>query len=119
MNQRLVRQFDKRSGNTYFYTEEKITDPVTGEVKVKRHIAGKLAEDGSMIPTGKKGRPKRIEDDSPYKEKHEAVFNLLKQKQEENEFLRKQIRDVIIVNEEIIRTLKEQNMILQRLLGKE
>ncbi len=53
----LIRQYDKRTGKTYFYNQEKIIDPETGKVKYKRSIAGKLGPDGSMVPTGKIGRP--------------------------------------------------------------
>jgi len=115
-NQRLIRQFDNRTGKTYFYTEERFTDPETGETKVKRHIAGKLAEDGSIIPTGKKGRTKKNADDASYKEKYNSLLAQLRQKEEEVRFLRDIIRNAVEANDQLVSQPEKQKEMLTRLL---
>ena len=58
--EKLIRQYDKRTGKTYFYRQEKIVDEETGKVRYKRSIVGKLGENGEVVPTGKVGRPVKV-----------------------------------------------------------
>ena len=69
----LIRQYDKRTGKTYFYNQEQIVDPVTGKKKFKRSIAGKLGPNGNIIPTGKVGRPTGRKKEPRNKELYEEM----------------------------------------------
>ena len=56
---RTVRQHDARTNITYVYEVlEAHYDPDKKQARSKRRLIGKLDENGNMIPTGPKGRPK-------------------------------------------------------------
>lgn len=57
---------DHRTGITYVYDVEKITDESTGQTVTKRRMIGRLDDDGNVIPTsGRRGRlPKKKDDDA-------------------------------------------------------
>ena len=56
----FIRQYDKRNGKTYCYTQENVVDPETGKLKKKRHCIGRWDEQTqSIIPTGNRGRPRK------------------------------------------------------------
>ena len=52
---------DHRSGITYVYEMTKSTDESTGETRTVRRLAGKLDDEGNIVPTsGRRGRlPKK------------------------------------------------------------
>ena len=58
MNMSIVKQFDKRSGITYFYDCKSFRDKVTKKPRSTRNLIGRLDEEtGQMVPTD--GRMKR------------------------------------------------------------
>lgn len=56
----IVKSFDKKTGITYLYSSESRWDPVRKRPSPVRRCIGKLDPvTGKMVPTGKRGRPKK------------------------------------------------------------
>ncbi len=56
----IVRSYDKKTGVTYVYKSESSWDPVTKMPRPKRTCIGKIDPvTGEIVPTGKRGRPKK------------------------------------------------------------
>ena len=56
----VVKSFDKKTGITYLYSSESRWDPVRKRPSPVRRCIGKLDPvTGKMVPTGKRGRPKK------------------------------------------------------------
>ena len=61
-----VRHYDKRTGTTYVYESRGYYDREAHKTKHRRRLIGKLNENGEVVPTGKRGRPrKNPEPDNP------------------------------------------------------
>ncbi|MBR2811345.1 MAG: hypothetical protein IKD69_08195, partial [Solobacterium sp.] len=91
----------------------------TAQVRVKRHIVGRLAEDGSIVPTGRRGRPKKEYDGSSDQDRYDALLQQLRQKDAQLQMLRNSLRDAVRANEEMMTMLQRQNERLNRLLDEE
>ena len=60
----IAHYHNKRSGVTYCYRVTSYRDPVTGKPKSHRVLIGKLDESGEMVPTQKRGRPRKADEDA-------------------------------------------------------
>ncbi|MBR4776894.1 MAG: hypothetical protein IK007_04695 [Lachnospiraceae bacterium] len=59
----IVTQYHKDTDTTYVYESTSYWDPEKKQSRSKRKVIGKIdPESGEIIPTGRKGRPKREED---------------------------------------------------------
>ncbi len=58
----IVKQYDKRRKVTYVYDSVSTWIPELGQPRAKRKLIGRLDENGNIVPTGRRGRPKK--DDS-------------------------------------------------------
>ena len=55
-----VKCFNKKTGVTYIYEAHNYWDKVNKTCKSVRHLIGKLdPETGELVPTGKRGRPRK------------------------------------------------------------
>lgn len=63
----IVKGYSRKSNTTYFYDQDMHWNPETGRPEGTRRLIGKLdVETGKMVPTGKRGRPKKkTEQDQP------------------------------------------------------
>ena len=101
---RTVRQHDARTNITYVYEViEAHYDPDKKQARSKRKLIGKLDENGNVIPTGPKGRPKG----STQENSEKATANLtryykdllnekdadIKQKSAENNLLSEKLKE--------------------------
>ena len=56
----IVKGYSKQNDTTYFYEQDYKWNPVTKRPEGTRKLIGKLdPSTGKMIPTGRKGRPKK------------------------------------------------------------
>lgn len=62
----IVRGTDKRTGIVYVYESTSYWDPTTKMPRCHRRLIGKVdPETGQVVPTGKRGRPKKDVGTSP------------------------------------------------------
>lgn len=72
----IVKSYSKQTNTTYFYEQNYRWNPETKRPEGTRKLIGKLdPETGTMVPTGKRGRPKRETSVPPEEKKNEAVGN--------------------------------------------
>ncbi len=58
-----VKYYDKRVGITYVYESQSYYDPEKHQSRSKRKLIGKIdPETGEIVPTGKKGRPRKSQE---------------------------------------------------------
>ncbi len=55
----LIHLHDKRRNVTYVYESTNYWDKEAKKYKAHRKLIGKLDENGEIVPTGKRGRPKK------------------------------------------------------------
>ena len=56
----IVRSLDKRTGTVYVFESTSYWDPATKMPRCHRKLIGKVdPETGQVVPTGKRGRPKK------------------------------------------------------------
>ena len=55
----IVKCYDKKTGTTYCYASESYWDPIKKQPTAHRRCIGKLGPNGEIIPTGKRGRPRK------------------------------------------------------------
>ena len=56
----IVRSYNKANNTTYRYESVSYRDPITKKPRSHRRCIGKLdPETGQIVPTGKRGRPKK------------------------------------------------------------
>ena len=61
----IVKSYDKKTGTTYVYSSEYQWDPKNKRSAPRRRCIGKLDPvSGVVIPTGKRGRPKKATSDA-------------------------------------------------------
>lgn len=60
----VAHYHNKQTGVTYCYQVTSYRDPVTGQPKSHRVLIGKLDEAGNMVPTQKRGRPRKVDEDA-------------------------------------------------------
>ena len=60
----IAHYHNKQSGTTYCYRVTSYRDPVTGKPKSHRVLVGKLDESGEMVPTQKRGRPRKTDENA-------------------------------------------------------
>jgi len=107
----IVKQLDKRTGNTYVYTSESYWDKEKKQPRSKRTLIGKLDPvTGEIVPTGKSGRHKQPID--PTVAPITDSVELLALKDKEINDLKAQIRILQREREEIKTTL---NIVMDRL----
>ena len=62
----IVRGLDKRTGTVYVYESTSYWDPATKMPRCHRRLIGKVdPQTGEVVPTGKRGRPKKNVGTSP------------------------------------------------------
>ena len=90
----IIKVFDKRSGNTYFYESESYWDKEKQQSRAKRTLIGKIdPETGEMIPTD--GRHRKTEEPSEKEPDYKKLYEKLLKKYEAQEVLIKSLKDEI------------------------
>ena len=99
----IVKSYSKQNDTTYFYEQDYKWNPVTKRPEGTRKLIGKLdPKTGEMVPTGKRGRPKKESDaqaadkeDARYarlQEQTDALAKKIQELTEENDGLKQQVR---------------------------
>lgn len=102
----IVRSYNKANNTTYCYESVSYRDPITKKPRSHRRCIGKLnPETGQIVPTGKRGRPKKEppeavegsvekKPDSSSKAALLEVVTDLRKEQESNKALNDEIRQL-------------------------
>ena len=86
------KSIDHRTGITYVYEVEKVIDKETGLETKKRHMIGRLDENGNVVPTsGRRGRLPKKENESLKDAQLTALKNEVSELKEKNRLLESQI----------------------------
>jgi len=102
----IVKGYSKRNNTTYFYEQDMRWNSELGRPEGTRKLIGKLdPETGKMIPTGKRGRPKKqaqdispaavtvVEQDPVLQKQLEEALSRIQELSEENSRQRRLIRE--------------------------
>ena len=107
---------NKITGITYVYESESYWDKEKKQPRNRRTLIGKLDENGEIVPTGKRGRPRKedpvltSEDRRKVEEKQEDIEYYrqeLTNAQTEAAGLRQQVRKLTREKQEILDTLQK------------
>ena len=119
----IVKSFDKKTGITYLYSSESRWDPVRKRPSPVRKCIGKLDPvTGKMVPTGKRGRPKKAtvatfaSDEPPVLS--EDVVTLQRQLSETREELseaREQLQQALVKISDLQETINEKDAEIRHL----
>ena len=101
----IVKSYSKQN-KSYFYEQDYKQNPELGRPEGTRKLIGKLdPETGKMIPTGKRGRPKKqaqenspaavtvVEQDPALQKQLEEAYSKIQELSEENSRQRRLIRE--------------------------
>lgn len=111
----IVKIKNKTTGITYVYESESYWDKEKKQPRNHRTLIGKLDENGEVVPTGKRGRPKKAAVHTPEDQKvldaseeNAAMYrHKLMEAQAENADLRRQIQRLTREKQEILSALKK------------
>ena len=111
----IVKNTNKKTGITYVYESESYWDPVKKQPRNRRKLIGKLDENGELVPTGRKGRPRskdstRSVNDETFKElqgKADEYFKMYRELELENKELRREIEELKKERQELAGQLSE------------
>lgn len=102
------RSIDHRTGITYVYEVEKTLDSETGMESTKRHLIGRLDEQGNVVPTsGRKGRLPKKNNDSLADPQLDLLRNEVEELKRKNSSLEAQIADLRREKDVIINGLRK------------
>ncbi len=112
----IVHCFNKRTGVTYVYESHNFWDKEAKKYKARRKLLGKLDENGDLIPTGPKGRPKKERTATPSQSPEEySIQEALEESNRSIENLRaRYAEDITRLYEEIDALKKELRKSIQR-----
>lgn len=95
-----VYQYDNRVDTTYVYEVEDVIDSTTGVMRSKRKLIGKLdPETREVIPTAKRGRPRKTDTGNS-----EPTVHVDREEQAKAHFL-----ETIRKKDDLISSLKKEN----------
>lgn len=60
----LVKYKNKKTGTVYVYESESYWDKDKKQPRNRRKLIGRLDENGNIVPTGSRGRPRKKENDN-------------------------------------------------------
>ena len=112
----IVKIKNKTTGITYVYESESYWDKEKKQPRNHRTLIGKLDENGEIVPTGKRGRPRKIDpvltdEDRRKIEKKQEDIEYYKQEltnaQAEAAGLRQQVRKLTREKQEILDALQK------------
>ena len=111
----IVKSTNKKTGITYVYESESYWDPVKKQPRNHRKLIGKLDENGELVPTGRKGRPRSKESTRPVNDeilkelqgKADEYFKMYRDLEAENKELRREIEDLRKSRQELAGRLRE------------
>ena len=95
----IIHQYDNRVGVTYVYNVEDTYDNATGQTRSRRKLIGKLdQETNEVIPTGKRGRPRKSspghdEDTDPSRMEEEWKTRFLAEMQKKDDVIAALIKE--------------------------
>lgn len=96
----IIKKLNKQTGITYVYESESYWDKEKQQPRSKRKLIGKIDPDtGEIVPTGKKGRPKKESDDG-IQGNSSVDLELLCQKQAEQ--LRQQENEILELKKRVM-----------------
>ena len=110
----IVKLKDKRSGTVYVYESESYWDKEKGQPRNKRKLIGKLDEAGNIVPTGRGGRQKSVQDAEAQTAVQEEIRNLKEKLQQSEQDIRERDLKISLLEKQ----KKETETMLKKLLEK-
>lgn len=109
----IVKSYSKQNDTTYFYEQDYKWNPATKRPEGTRKLIGKLdPETGKMVPTGKKGRPKK-DPNAPVSDKEDARYARL---QDQIDGLTKKIEELSLENSDLKQQVKQYEKKIQSIV---